>query len=343
MPSPVLGTGFFRGFLANGAPNAGGSVSTFAAGSATPLTTYPTAADAAAGTNANANPVVLNASGEAQIWVNALSYKFVMKDSGGATLETVDNYSPNTAAPSPSPSQWVQALNPTTLLAPVFAFLTGTSFSINLNGLTDMTLSPYFLGPGDRIRTQNNSGFVYSTIVSITGAIPNVITVVNDGASVIDAGISAMYYGLMRFSSPSAPGYLDPRTAVNTTKNGNQVGVGASAKVTAWNAASPDPLGEFTTPQFTCKYPGRYLVNVQAHVSDSTVAGVTITFGIGDNGVALFQSLYSAPTVANAPVTLSYTKVMTLTVGQVIAAWWTAPATTTLFGTNSMINVVRIP
>jgi hypothetical protein len=131
MPSPVLGTGFFRGFLANGAPNAGGSVSTFTAGTATPLASFPTFNDAVAGTNANANPVVLNASGEAQIWVNALAYKFVMKDASGTTLETVDNYSPANGTPTPALSQWIQVLKATTQLAPTFGFLGATQFTVD--------------------------------------------------------------------------------------------------------------------------------------------------------------------------------------------------------------------
>lgn len=342
MPSPVLGTGFFRGFLANGAPNASGTVQTFAAGTSTPLASYPTYNDAVAGTNANSNPLTLNASGEAQIWVNALAYKFVMKDSSGTVLETVDNYSPAAAAPSPSPSQWVQVLNPATLLNAVFTFLTTTTFQVNANAV-DLTAAPYFLGVGDRIRTNNTAGFVYSTIVSISFLTPNVsITVVNDGASVLDSGLNAMYYGVQRYGSPSAPAYLDPRSALNVIKNGTLAGTGASAKVTAWLAPSLDALSEWASPQFTCKYPGRYLVDMQAQVADSSGTATGVVFGIGDNATANFQASYSNIPLANAPSVMKFTKVMQLTAGQVIAMWWTAPATTTM-AINSSINIIRLP
>ena len=73
-----LGVPIFRWFDQNGAPAASYQLQTYAAGSATPLATYPTYADAIAGTNPNTNPVVLDANGAAQVWVQAAFYKLVM-------------------------------------------------------------------------------------------------------------------------------------------------------------------------------------------------------------------------------------------------------------------------
>lgn len=58
--------------------------------------TYPTAEDADAGTNANANPVVLDARGEPTgFWGrDGESYKVVLKNSSGTTVWTVDNIPP---------------------------------------------------------------------------------------------------------------------------------------------------------------------------------------------------------------------------------------------------------
>ena len=73
---------------ASGAPLVGGKVYTYAAGTTTPLATYTTSA----GTVPNANPVILNARGEADIWyTNGVSYKVVLTDSADATIWTVDN------------------------------------------------------------------------------------------------------------------------------------------------------------------------------------------------------------------------------------------------------------
>jgi hypothetical protein len=82
-PVPV-----FRALTSAGLPLAGGLLYTYAAGTTTPQTTY-----AADGTTPNANPVVLDSTGTATIRCDSsLSYKFVLKDSGGATQWTIDNY-----------------------------------------------------------------------------------------------------------------------------------------------------------------------------------------------------------------------------------------------------------
>lgn len=84
---PLMGPKF-RAFDAAGDPLAGGKVYSYAAGTTTPLDTFTTRA----GNIANANPVVLNANGEADVWTTTgVLYKFVLKDSLGVTQWTVDN------------------------------------------------------------------------------------------------------------------------------------------------------------------------------------------------------------------------------------------------------------
>jgi hypothetical protein len=73
----------------NGNPLVGGKLYTYAAGTTTPLATYT---DASAGTP-NTNPVILDSRGEANVWLSATTYKFVLKDSADATIWTVDNIS----------------------------------------------------------------------------------------------------------------------------------------------------------------------------------------------------------------------------------------------------------
>lgn len=77
-----------RYFDSNGNPLAGGKLYTYQAGTTTPQATYT---DSTGGTP-NANPVILDADGEADVWLDtSLSYKFVLKDSTDATQWTVDN------------------------------------------------------------------------------------------------------------------------------------------------------------------------------------------------------------------------------------------------------------
>lgn len=77
-------------FSANGAPLANGTVTTYLAGTTTLATTWQDKAQ----TSANTNPIVLDSRGEATIWLDGTkTYKFVLKDSTGATQWTTDNIS----------------------------------------------------------------------------------------------------------------------------------------------------------------------------------------------------------------------------------------------------------
>jgi hypothetical protein len=76
-----------REFDVNGDPLVGGLVYTYTTGTATPLATYT---DSGGGT-ANANPVVLDARGEADIWLDdASTYRFILKTAADVTIWTVD-------------------------------------------------------------------------------------------------------------------------------------------------------------------------------------------------------------------------------------------------------------
>lgn len=70
---------------ADGTPAVGWQVFTYLAGTSTPKATYQ---DFGLG-SANTNPITLDARGEATIFLDG-SYKFVLKDDGGATIWTVD-------------------------------------------------------------------------------------------------------------------------------------------------------------------------------------------------------------------------------------------------------------
>jgi hypothetical protein len=75
---------------ANGDPLVGGKIWTYASGTTTPLATY---ADAD-GVTPNTNPVILNASGEADINFSDVLYKIVCMDSADVTQYTIDPYDP---------------------------------------------------------------------------------------------------------------------------------------------------------------------------------------------------------------------------------------------------------
>lgn len=68
----------------------GGTITTHAGGTSTPITTWTDST----GATAQANPIVLDSAGREQggIWITAgTAYKFILKTSAGVTLDTVDN------------------------------------------------------------------------------------------------------------------------------------------------------------------------------------------------------------------------------------------------------------
>ena len=94
--SPVGGVAA-QFFTDTGAVLTGGKLYTYLAGTTTPATTYTSSA----GNVARTNPVVLNAAGRVpdggEIWILAIAYKFVLKDSNDVLIATYDNIS-NTGA-----------------------------------------------------------------------------------------------------------------------------------------------------------------------------------------------------------------------------------------------------
>ena len=81
-PTPV-----FKAFDNNGLPLANGMLYSYIAGTTTPQATYTDST----GSTPNANPVVLNARGEANVWLNPTQgYKLVLTDSLGNQIWSVD-------------------------------------------------------------------------------------------------------------------------------------------------------------------------------------------------------------------------------------------------------------
>jgi hypothetical protein len=75
-------------FDANGNPLVLGKVYTYAGGTTTPIATYVDQV----GATANTNPIILDARGMANIWLQStVSYKFVVTDSNDVTQFTTDN------------------------------------------------------------------------------------------------------------------------------------------------------------------------------------------------------------------------------------------------------------
>ena len=74
-------------FDANGVLLVGGKLYSYAAGTSTPLATYTSAAE----TTSNTNPIILNARGEAEVWLGTPLYKLKLTTAADAEIWTVDN------------------------------------------------------------------------------------------------------------------------------------------------------------------------------------------------------------------------------------------------------------
>lgn len=74
-------------FDTNGEPLAGGMIYSYEAGTTTPQATYTDAT----GDTPNTNPVILDSTGSAQIWMAPSSYKFVIADANNNVIRTVDD------------------------------------------------------------------------------------------------------------------------------------------------------------------------------------------------------------------------------------------------------------
>lgn len=83
----------FQFFSNAGLPLAAGCLSTFQAGTTNPAATYTDSS----GTSLNTQPIILDGSGRADIWIPNASFKFQLKSAGGvncasgSTIWTVDN------------------------------------------------------------------------------------------------------------------------------------------------------------------------------------------------------------------------------------------------------------
>lgn len=84
MPAPMA-----QFFDQNGAVLAGGMIYTYQAGTTTPQAAYTDST----GNTALPNPVVLDASGRASVWLSSANYKIVATDANGVQQWSIDNVS----------------------------------------------------------------------------------------------------------------------------------------------------------------------------------------------------------------------------------------------------------
>ena len=178
----------------------GWTLTTYAAGSTTPLTAYTTSV----GNVAHSAVISIGALGfitasgaVAQLWLTeGLSYKFVLKNSAGVTKDTVDNVTGITSTASAATQWTASGLTPT--------YVSATSFTL----AGDQTAAFHV---GRRLQSTNTSGTVYSRIITSAYGALTTVTVVNDSTA-LDSGLSAVSYSILTATQWATPGAARPLT-----------------------------------------------------------------------------------------------------------------------------------
>lgn len=180
---PIQGT-----FLIPGTNTPGNGVQLFcyAAASSTKTTVYKDNAAATPWTN----PIVLDSGGNlpagAQVWQSqGQSMKYVYAPSNdtdppASPYRTLDNMPGVNDVTAQTGVEWLTGPTPT--------FVSGTQFTL----VGDQTA---IFTKGRRVKTTNTGGTVYSTIFGSAFGANTTVNIVND-ASALDAGLSAVSYGL---------------------------------------------------------------------------------------------------------------------------------------------------
>ncbi len=162
----------------NGVPLNGGLLYAYQAGSSTPLATYTDIN----GTIANANPIVLDASGRSatEIWLTyGYFYKFVLKDSSGVTIGTYDNIygivgvqtAVGTTIPAGMISLWYGAIG---------SVPTGWYLCDGSNGTPDLR-DRFIVGAGSTYSVSQTGGSADSIVVSHTHTASSTSSVTDPG------------------------------------------------------------------------------------------------------------------------------------------------------------------
>lgn len=99
--APVLKHRFYD---TNGDPLAGGKLYTYLAGTSTPQATYTDETEA----TPNTNPIILDADGECNLWLDNAYYKLVLYDADDVEQWSVDRVAPPSAVEEDEDSAWTE-------------------------------------------------------------------------------------------------------------------------------------------------------------------------------------------------------------------------------------------
>lgn len=185
MAVSIVGTKFRAWNSADGKPLAFGKVYTYQAGTNIPKPTYTSEGQE----TANANPVILNASGYADIYLDG-SYKIIVKDANDVEVHTTDPVSD----PSQLGSEWINEKS--------VSHISPSSFSVNGNETSIYT-------QGRALRVHQDSGFLYGFVVSSSyGGNATTVDVDINGQEYLDVSLDKAWVGIQ---TSETNGGISPR------------------------------------------------------------------------------------------------------------------------------------
>jgi hypothetical protein len=172
-------------FNFNGEPVAAGTLEVFLANTVTHSDSWQDYAQ----TTLNTNPIVLDAQGGCNLWLQPSQvYDLVLRDGTGTTLRTYQDVSGAFAAQTVVATEWIS-----TGLAPTY--VSASTFTL----VGDQTGSYQV---GRRVRATVSGGLKYSTIISSVFSTVTTITVLS---ALLDASLSLVDIGFVSAVDNSAP------------------------------------------------------------------------------------------------------------------------------------------
>lgn len=291
----------------NGKPLAGGKIWVYLAGTSTPATTYSDKA----GLVPNTNPIVLNSLGvnvQGSVWLTGGSaYKFVITDSLGTLQRTIDD---------------VSGVNDTTVAADQWVVYQGVPTYVSATSFTVPGDQTQIFQVGRRVKTTNTGGTAYGTILSSTYSAPNTTVTLGNSSGALDAGLSAVSYGLISPVDTSLPQVypqgrnllvngnfaINQRVYVSGAATGiaNQVTLDRWRVVTSgqnltFGAAAPDRVVTAPAGGIEQIIEAGWIVGGVYALSWTGTATATV------NGVAVTNGSQTASLPANTAVTVRFT------------------------------------
>ena len=268
-------------FSTQGVVLAGGSISTYLAGTSTPALTWTTNVG-----NVN-NPAVitLDSGGRPpqQIWLTAgVLYKFIVKDVNGVQVGLAYDNIPGVNDPTASivpNTEWIS-------LSATPSYISTSSFSVTGD---QRTLLPV----GQRLKLTETAGTVYATVLSTVFSTVTTVVVQVDSTNV-DSGLSAVSYGLFNAGAPSISAigvvYDNAIPPPSTFPNAAQVLQRADRALTPVVTGGTATAYTLTPTPALAAYATNAPILIKAHVA----SGVAPTIAISGLGALSLKQLNSS-------------------------------------------------